>query len=242
MKILLILDEKLENVRTRIALMKESEGLTTPISSFPSDNLQGLGYFHPQFEMEFINQFPNYYVNHGWQLVPSGANPLATPMITMVENALDLTQIGSTHSDGSSSAAALSKSMMGPICHNQMAAMVNDGAVNGFTAPIMLHHGGNDSLVMTMPQPISMSNLGQVELQILLHRKDAHVKHDSSVFAGGTQTLGRTQVRQAQTRVRARLNLSRNRTHSAAYFLLDYVENGVNNVKEMSRWFGFCFA
>ncbi|GMH22973.1 hypothetical protein Nepgr_024816 [Nepenthes gracilis] len=45
MKMLLILDERLKTVRTRIASMKGSEDLTALISSFPSDNLQGLGLF-----------------------------------------------------------------------------------------------------------------------------------------------------------------------------------------------------
>ncbi|GMH08745.1 hypothetical protein Nepgr_010585 [Nepenthes gracilis] len=160
MKMLLILDKRLETVRTRIASMKRSEDLTTLISSFPNDNLQRLGLFQSQFEMGFINQFPPYYVNHGWQLVPFGANQLTTPMITMASNAMDLTHIGGTHGNDDGSAVSLCKYMVGPICHGQAAVMVDDGAINGSATPIMWHYSGDDSLDMTMPLPISMPNLG----------------------------------------------------------------------------------
>ncbi|GMH22972.1 hypothetical protein Nepgr_024815 [Nepenthes gracilis] len=159
MKMLLILDERLETVRTRIASMKGSEDLTAPINSFPSDNLLGLELFQSQFEIGFINQFPRYYVNHGWQLVPFGANQLTTPMITMASNGMDLTCISDTHGDDGGSAVALCKYVVGPISSRSSAVMVDDGAVNGYATPIMWHHGGDDSLDMTMPQPILMSNL-----------------------------------------------------------------------------------
>ncbi|GMH22974.1 hypothetical protein Nepgr_024817 [Nepenthes gracilis] len=80
-------------------------------------------------------------------------------MITMASNGMDLTRISDTHGDDGGSAVALCKYVVGPFCHSQAAVMVDDGVVNGSATPIMWHHGGNDSLDMSMPQPILMSNL-----------------------------------------------------------------------------------
>ncbi|GMH29960.1 hypothetical protein Nepgr_031803 [Nepenthes gracilis] len=81
-------------------------------------------------------------------------------MIIMAVTGMDLTQIGGALCDGGGSTVALCKYMVGLVCHNQAMVIVDDGAVNGSATLIIRNHDGDDSLDITIPLLISMSNVG----------------------------------------------------------------------------------
>ncbi|GAB4840560.1 hypothetical protein Ancab_021329 [Ancistrocladus abbreviatus] len=163
MKMLLVLDEKLESVKRRIAMLKQgSQGLVAPVSCYPSSSLQSFGFLKSEFDEGFINCFPTCPVDMGAQLVPFGCNPLPAPTVPIAGNIFDPTQMGMKHSSGSSSSAAAWSYIVDPVGYDQVLRVVNDiPAVSSYVPSVMWCHG-DDDLQYSMPvqMPMLMSNVG----------------------------------------------------------------------------------
>ncbi|GAB4860911.1 hypothetical protein Ancab_036072 [Ancistrocladus abbreviatus] len=162
MQTLWVLDEKLEIVKGRIAMLKQGgQGFVAPISSYPSSSLQGFGFVKSEFDEGFINGFPTYPVEMDAQLVPFSVNPLRAPTFPVTGSSYDPSQMGMNHVNVTSNSAAECDFTVGSVCYDQALRVVNHvPALSNFVPPVMWGHGDDLQFSMPVRVPMLMPNVG----------------------------------------------------------------------------------